>query len=178
MAVRRLSSGRWQLFTYSPDAGKKVYRGTFATEAEARHADALKIDGRAKVLRPMPWSLASKGEPACRLCGRDADHLHHLIPQAEPGSRADVCPTVGGIPLCHTCHTGWHHGAVTIPSDVLSQIERDYVVAVLGRDWLGARYPPRVAQDQVARSAIQSVHDLIAENERLRRRVAELEADL
>lgn len=169
--VKAMPDGKWQAYAYSPREGQKVYLGTWPTEEEARHASDQKLDTRKG--RKTAWTLESKGEDACRVCGAAADHLHHLVPRAEPGGDVYACPTIAGIPLCHPCHSGWHHGALTIYRDCLKVVEESYIVTAMGRDWLDARYPPRVPRDQHAALAVQSLHDLVLENERLREALRE-----
>lgn len=83
------------------------------------------------------WGCSVKGEQECRNCGRNAHHLHHA----------------NGLPLCEECHTGWHHGRVTIARDVFTDEEWEFLTGVdlTGQRieaWLDDHYPPRNGDDR------------------------------
>jgi hypothetical protein len=84
----------------------------------------------------------SKGEDRCRHCGGHPDHLHHIVPRSK--SRLARCDARrNGMPLCFTCHRGWHDRAITIWRDRLSAEELHYATEVAGEWWLDMHYPQR-----------------------------------
>lgn len=72
--------------------------------------------------------------------------LHHAIPRSKwRAGRADLR---NGIPLCFTCHTGWHHRKVVIYRDVFTPEEWAFMSSarLTGQRveaWLDDRYPAR-----------------------------------
>jgi hypothetical protein len=94
------------------------------------------------------FSLALKGEKRCRNCRWPAHHLHHAIPRSM--SRSARTELLNGLPLCATCHQGWHFRNVVIYRDVFRPEEWAYLLSVedTGRNiesWLDRRYPARGA---------------------------------
>lgn len=94
------------------------------------------------------WRLQAKGESACRNCGsRDGVQLHHVIPRGK--WKAGSADLRNGLPLCLTCHSGWHHHRVVIHRDILRPDEWAFIAAaeLTGQEtaaWLDARYPARI----------------------------------
>lgn len=143
MALKRLANGSFQIYLYDADIGGKRYMGVAPTEESARELEAAIRLGFQPPDKPRAaWTLATKGEAACRVCDEPAEHLHHLIPVAERFVYRAI-PEYAGIPLCSRCHTGWHHRAVTIYADCLQPQEAVFVVEMMGREWFAASYPKR-----------------------------------
>lgn len=89
---------------------------------------------------PNAWSLAAKGEDACRHCGGRARHLHHVVPRVlRPDLAADV--EGNGVPLCSLCHSRFHAHALDLPRAVLSDREVEVMVAAMGEAWADRHYP-------------------------------------
>lgn len=93
----------------------------------------------------MRWAISMKREPVCRNCGLEAEvmHLHHAVPRSH--NRAGKYDLRNGIPLCGTCHLGWHQMAVNIYRDRFAPEEWDFIVTLAGEEWLDRRYPVRPA---------------------------------
>lgn len=97
------------------------------------------------------FNLRLKGEDRCRNCrSRDRLALHHAIPRGlgTPESKINL---LNGLPLCGSCHAGWHAGWLVVTRDVFRADEWAYLLSVemTGRvtaAWLDDRYPaePRV----------------------------------
>lgn len=86
------------------------------------------------------WGVKHKGEEWCRVCGAQAEHLHHVVPRS-------ICPAEAkrdlrnGLPLCASCHARWHRGSLKIPRSVFTAEEWDYITTIIGSPWLDHRYP-------------------------------------
>lgn len=173
MAVSRRSPTRFEVYVYTPATQCKRYVGSFPDMIRAREVERLAKLGEYVPIRQasVSWTLNAKGETACRVCDGDAKHLHHTVPAASLGDR-DECPFKGGVPLCTSCHMGWHHNAVTIFRDVLLLEEVAYVLEVMGAAWLDTRYPARelYAQD-VNQGLIDETVRLRQENRDLKRQL-------
>ena len=88
------------------------------------------------------WSIANKGEEACRNCGTPAQHLHHIVPRSK--CRTLVTDYVSnGLPLCSACHRGWHHRSITLYHDLLTDLEFVAAVEFGGIVWVERNYPDR-----------------------------------
>lgn len=101
------------------------------------------------------WGIHLKREPVCRNCQRAPDairplNLHHAIPRSlAPSIKYDLR---NGIPLCGTCHMGWHHREVVIYREAFTAEEWEFLwnLEFQGfkvRPWLDDRYPPRNPQE-------------------------------
>jgi hypothetical protein len=93
------------------------------------------------------WRLRNKGESRCRNCqSSEFVELHHAIPRGKwKGGREDLR---NALPLCRTCHLGWHHKKVTIYQDVFTEDEWEFLcnanlTGQLVGDWLERNYPVR-----------------------------------
>lgn len=101
-----------------------------------RHAENRKINP--------PWSIKTKGEELCRNCGQVASHLHHIVPKSKTKSgHTDVF--ANGLPLCRSCHYGWHHRTVEIHHSVLTDAEFAFAVRAVGGLWVERNYPDQAA---------------------------------
>lgn len=97
------------------------------------------------------FNLRLKGDSACRNCGsRHLVQLHHAIPRGK-GTAESKTNLLNGLPLCVSCHSGWHQGWLIICRKVFRLEEWSYLLTVrmAGRDtegWLDVHYPiePRV----------------------------------
>lgn len=93
------------------------------------------------------FNLKLKGEDCCRVCGDTHRlQLHHAIPRSL--SRAARTELRNGIPLCVSCHMGWHRRGLTIYRDLFTSDEWAYIssVQLTGQRieaWLDDRYPER-----------------------------------
>lgn len=107
--------------------------------------------------RRSSFSLAKKGETACRRCGsRRRVALHHAIPRSMSLAARDEIRN--GIPLCSSCHMSWHRrGKRIIYRDYFTKDEWDYISSVPMQGfnlevWLDERYPDRGLPFETARS--------------------------
>ena len=101
---------------------------------------------RAKADLRRVFSLALKGEKKCRACGRAAHLLHHAVPRSM--SRIGRTDLLNGLPLCATCHQGWHFRNIAIYRDAFTPDEWAFICSLpdTGRvmaTWLDERYPLR-----------------------------------
>lgn len=144
MSVRqRGKSWTTKVYDASMPSGQH-WIGTYKSKAEAEMAERLALSiGLASRGKPSRvWSLASKGEEKCRNCGADPERLHHIVPKAHaPGRRELGDPALNGMPLCHSCHAGWHTRAVRIARDKLLPEELCFAAGIVGFDWIDAHYP-------------------------------------
>jgi hypothetical protein len=91
------------------------------------------------------WRLQAKGERECRNCGSlDGLQLHHAIPRGK--WKAGAADLRNALPLCFTCHHGWHHRKVVITRDVFTRAEWEFLSSaeLTGQRieaWLDDRYP-------------------------------------
>lgn len=91
------------------------------------------------------FSLKKKGDRICRNCGTEENiHLHHAIPRSM--YRDGRNELLNGVPLCQTCHYGWHHRRVVLHRSIFKPEEWEYIsgVNLLGQNttaWLDDRYP-------------------------------------
>jgi hypothetical protein len=102
---------------------------------------------RQRQLEHAGCTLQAKGETRCRNCGDERWlQLHHAIPRSL--WRDGVLQPLNCIPLCVTCHMGWHHRWVTIHRDVFTAEEWGCLLSanlmgMVVEAWLDDRYPPR-----------------------------------
>lgn len=93
------------------------------------------------------WNTTRKGEKKCRNCGSwDRVQLHHAIPRSQ--SQAAKHDLRNGLPLCWTCHHGWHAHTLVIYRDIFTAEEWNYLKSVdlvdrLTEPWLDDHYPQR-----------------------------------
>lgn len=92
------------------------------------------------------FNLRLKGETRCRCCSKRAAHLHHAVPRSL--SRQGCTDLRNGLPLCPTCHQGWHYRTLTIYRDAFEPEELVFIRSLTdtGRNidaWLDDRYPER-----------------------------------
>lgn len=86
------------------------------------------------------WSLRTKGEELCRNCGDRAVNLHHIVPRSKSKAASrDVARN--GLPLCFSCHRGWHDRKVEIYRGCLRPEEIAYAIEIAGEWWLDKNYP-------------------------------------
>ncbi len=92
------------------------------------------------------FNLLLKGEFSCRVCGSDRMlALHHIIPRSI-GTKESKRDLRNGMPLCASCHMGWHRRGLVISWSLLRPDEQAYVASVdlTGRStegWLAKNYP-------------------------------------
>lgn len=104
------------------------------------------------------WSIDLKREEWCRNCG-SPNHvlaLHHAIPRSM--CRAAKYDLRNGVPLCTTCHLGWHRRAVALYRDIFTEDEWAFIssVQLTGQEigpWLDERYPERVLESDLRKAA-------------------------
>lgn len=89
------------------------------------------------------WGIGMKREDRCRNCKREVERLdlHHVVPRSQ--STAGKYDLRNGIPLCTTCHGGWHGHSVNIYRDVFTADEWGFIQTLTGSPWLDKRYPVR-----------------------------------
>jgi hypothetical protein len=91
------------------------------------------------------WSVAAKGEECCRNCGSTGTlHLHHAIPRSK--YRRGRAELLNGIPLCPTCHSGWHSKKLAIYRSIFTEAEWAWFLSqeLTGENieaWLDRAYP-------------------------------------
>jgi hypothetical protein len=173
-------SGRFYALVYDSSCQKRHWLGTFDTYAEALAAEQTGKAGLPDSRRQLrqrsldsrirlSFTLEAKRELRCRVCGLDAEHLHHIVPRAAGGEdRVD-----NGLPLCRPCHEGWHSHRLTISRDKLIGPELGYVVQAKGAAWLDRFYPPPHGEP-----ATLEIEALRTENWRLRAELRQVERRL
>lgn len=178
--------GKFGVNVYDPARREKVWVGTYATRDEAEHAEFIASRVRVRT----SWTLRAKGESRCRNCRTKAVVLHHIVPRAALPGRPEIHnPHYNGLPLCESCHRGWHSQSVRIGREKLQIEEIAFIAGAMGFDWLDASYPGGGLID-VNEELLTEVVALRTEVQRLRtlevwtargrgaiHEVAELEAD-
>lgn len=159
------------------DVGRR-YGRTYTWAAGALKARGIPTRSLKESVRRKPlhqkrdrgrWNIDLKREERCRNCG-DAEavlHLHHVIPRSK--CRATKYDLLNGLPLCTSCHLGWHHRRVTIYRDVFTPEEWAYLssVQLTGEEigpWLDKRYPVRPADGEEPVPTCQRGHPFIGDN--------------
>lgn len=131
-------SGKFGVNVYDPARREKVWVGTFVTREEAEHAEFV----AAKVRVRTSWTLRTKGESRCRNCRKQATVLHHIVPRASLAGRPEgQNPHYNGLPLCDSCHRGWHTQSIRIGREKLRIEEVAFIAGAMGFDWLDTNYP-------------------------------------
>lgn len=93
------------------------------------------------------WGMHRKREDQCRNCGANGPlDLHHAVPRSL--CKASKYDLRNGLPLCDTCHFGWHHKKLVIHRDVFKPEEWAFLTSLqlVDRDvraWLDKHYPPK-----------------------------------
>jgi hypothetical protein len=89
------------------------------------------------------WSIDLKREPDCRNCNEPSQilHLHHAVPRSQ--SLSGKYDLRNGVPLCPSCHLGWHNKQVNIYRDIFTAPEWEFISSLTGSPWLDANYPER-----------------------------------
>lgn len=88
------------------------------------------------------FNINSKREGACRNCKKAGVlHLHHIVPRDL--SVAGEKDLRNGVPLCPSCHSGWHVGQVNLYRDIFTEDEWACISSLIDAAWLDERYPSR-----------------------------------
>lgn len=95
------------------------------------------------------WGCRQKGETVCRNCGREAHHLHHVVPRSlSSKGKHDLR---NGLPLCASCHFTWHRSPEpSIYRDIFTAEEWEFITTLIGPGWLDKRYPVRPEMELAA----------------------------
>lgn len=130
----------WRSPALRPEVADKI------SAAKTKHGKGT--GRRYRQLQNAGFTLKSKGETACRNCGKTDCllQMHHAIPRSM--WKAGILEPLNGVPLCVRCHMGWHHRYVVIYRDIFTAEEWACLSSaeLLGQNveaWLDDRYPVR-----------------------------------
>lgn len=88
------------------------------------------------------FNIRKKGEERCRVCGATSNlQAHHAVPRSiAPAGKYDLRNC---LPLCASCHQGWHRHGLVIYRDIFTSEEWEFVESIALPSWLDKRYPAR-----------------------------------